>query len=195
MSPREKKLAVLLGAAGFLIVNLGLYFKLYEPLKNATLRDLGRHQLTLKNADFFIEQREQYADEIEWLEKNVPQTAASQLVEGGLQRFAQTEASRNGLTIERQRILPSEPGQAYHRARVELQVNGKEDALYRWLHRLQTPSEFRAVTCLDLSPKRDDDTLIDCKVVVEQWFLPQDDAAMPGAAPAAPAATAEAAKP
>ena len=112
MSPREKKLVVLLGAAGFLLVNLGVYFKVYEPLKTRVARDLGGHQLTLKNADFFIEMREQYADEIEWLEKNVPQTAAVQEAEAGLQRFAQTEASRNGLTIERQRILPSvgDPG-------------------------------------------------------------------------------------
>ncbi len=189
MSPREKKLVVLLGAAGFLLVNLGVYFKVYEPLKTRVARDLGGHQLTLKNADFFIEMREQYADEIEWLEKNVPQTAAVQEAEAGLQRFAQTEASRNGLTIERQRILPSvgDPGSTYHRARVELQVNGKEDALYRWLDRLQTPTEFRAVTGLDLSPKRDDDTLIDCKAVVEQWFIRQDE-------PAA-AATAEAIRP
>jgi hypothetical protein len=187
MTAREKKLATLLGVAGFLIVNLGLYFKVYEPLKKNARRDIGSHQLTLKNADFFIEMRDQYADEIEWLEKNLPQTAAVQEVEAGLQRFAQTEASRNGLTIERQRILPSvqDPAASYHRARVELELSGKEEALHRWLDRLQTPTEFRALTGLSLSPKRDDDTLIACKVVIEQWFLPQDPATVAPPAEAA----------
>ena len=101
MTVREKKLALFLGVAAFVLVNLALYFRVYEPLKSSARRDIANHQLTLKNADFFLEMREQYADEIKWLEENVPKAAPSQEVEASLQRFAQTEASRNGLAIER----------------------------------------------------------------------------------------------
>lgn len=175
MNEREKKLVIMLGAVGFLIVNLFLYFRVYVPRRAETRAKIVQYEATLDNADTFIQMRAEVADEIDWLEKNSPQVAPSQEVEAGLQRFAQTEASSNGLTIKRQRILPSiqNPGSAFHRARVELEISGREDALYKWIDRLQTPTEFRAVTGLRLSPEREDDTLIDCKLVVEQWFSAQ----------------------
>lgn len=174
MNPREKKLVIAMGAIAFLIVNLFLYFRVYEPKKNSIRARIRQDQATVDNADIFMRMRDEVADEIEWLEKNQATVAPSQEVEAGLQRFAQTEATRNGLTIKRQRILPSiqEPGAMYHRARIDLEVSGREDALYRWIDRLQTPTEFRGITSLRLAPEREDDSLIDCKLVVEEWFIP-----------------------
>lgn len=175
MNQREKKLVVSMGVVAFLLVNLFLYFRVYEPKKNNAKANIRRYEATLSNADTFLRMRDEVADEIEWLEKNKAKVAPSQEVEAGLQRFAQTEATRNGLTIKRQRILPSvqDPVAMFHRARVELEVSGREDALYRWIDRLQTPTEFRGITSLRLSPEREDDTLINCKLVVEEWFTPQ----------------------
>ena len=92
----------------------------------------------------------------------------------GLQSLAEREAQRNQLTINSQRLQPSieDPALHYHRARLELKVSGMEAGLYRWLSRLHVPEEFRAVTFMQLNPQRDDDTKIDCTVVVEQWFVP-----------------------
>jgi hypothetical protein len=183
MNDREKKLVVMLGATAFAIVNLALYFKLYEPMRNKARKDIVASQATLKNADIFLDMRDQYADEIDWLEKHQPKTAPPQEIDASLQRFAQSESLRNGLKTKPrgQRILPSiqDPGLIFARSRVEQNVTGREDALYRWLYRLQTPSEFRAITALRLAPDREDDTLIDCKVVVEEWFIDQDPMAQP----------------
>jgi len=175
MNPREKKLVIAMGVVAFLLVNLFLYFRVYEPKKHEARTKIRQHEATLSNADTYLRMRDEVADEIEWLEKNQAEVAPSQEVEAGLQRFAQTEATRNGLTIKRQRILPSvqDPAAMFHRARVELEVSGQEKALYQWINQLQTPTEFRGITSLRLSPEREDDTLIDCKLVVEEWFTPQ----------------------
>jgi hypothetical protein len=77
--------------------------------------------------------------------------------------------------VKRRKIQPAieHPSLAYHRARVEMEVSGSEKALYSWLDRLHSPVDFRAVTMIRLYPKRDDDTLVDCQVTVEQWFVPE----------------------
>ncbi len=178
MNEREKRLVILLGGTALVIVILALWFKVYEPMKNKARKQIIASEATLKNANIFLEMRDQYADEIDWLEKHQPKTAPRQDIEASLQRFAQTEALRNGLKAKPrgQRILPSiqDPALTYGRARVEQNVTGREDALYRWLYRLHSPSEFRAITNLKLTPDREDDTLIDCKVVIEEWFINQD---------------------
>jgi len=178
MNEREKKLVIFLGATAFVIVNLALYAKVYVPMKAKARKQIVASEATLKNADIFLEMRDQYADEIDWLETHSPKTAPAQEIDASLQRFAQSESLRNGLKTKPrgQRILPSiqDPGLAFARSRVEQNVSGREDAVYRWLYRLHTPSEFRAITGLRLAPDRENDTLIDCKVVVEEWFVNQD---------------------
>jgi type II secretory pathway component PulM len=175
MNEREKKLVILMGAMAFIIVNLFLYFRIYVPRRADAQVKIRQYEATLANADTFMRMRDEVADEIEWLENNHAKVAPVQDVSAELQRFAQTEATRNGLTIKRQRILPSveNPAATFHRARVEVELSGREDALYRWIDRLQTPTEFRAVTSIRLSPEREDDTLIECKLVVEEWFTPE----------------------
>ncbi|NIP92225.1 MAG: hypothetical protein GWO24_01620 [Akkermansiaceae bacterium] len=77
--------------------------------------------------------------------------------------------------MKRRKIQPAieDPGLNYHRARVELEVSGREQVLYQWLDRLHSPADFRAVTFMRLNPKRDDDTQVDCQVMIEQWFVPE----------------------
>lgn len=174
MSARERRLVILLGLIGFGLLNL-FAFKWFQQKKESVRRARGQAEVTLQNARAFLEMRQQFADEIDWLGKHEPQPAAVQEVESSLQRFVQEEAVKAGLTVKRQKIQPADraEGATYHRARVEFQVTGSESALYGWLYKLQAPEQFRAPTALRLTPERDDDTKIDCTVVIEQWFVPQ----------------------
>ena len=75
---------------------------------------------------------------------------------------------------KRRKIQPAveDAGLSYHRARVELEVSGREQVLYQWIDRLNSPADFRTVTQMRLNPKRDDDTQVDCLLLIEQWFVP-----------------------
>lgn len=174
MSAREQRLVILFSLIGFGLLNL-FAFKWFQQKKESVRRARAQAEVTLQNARAFLDMRQQFADEIDWLAKHEPQPAAVQEVESALQRFVQEEAVKAGLSVKRQKIQPAEKseGAIYHRARVEFQVTGAESALYPWLYKLQAPEQFRAPTSLRITPQRDDDTQVDCTVVVEQWFVPQ----------------------
>jgi TPP-dependent trihydroxycyclohexane-1,2-dione (THcHDO) dehydratase len=70
--------------------------------------------------------------------------------------------------------LPTESsaGLHFHRAKIQLTVNGSEEALYRWFDRLNIPEQLRIASSIRVSPNTQDDTKIDCTATIEQWFMP-----------------------
>lgn len=178
MSDREKRLSILLAVVGFLILN-GVGFNMfYQPRMQAARGKLNKAQLELEMRKSLIDTKDAFLTEIDWLDKYEPAPASAQETQTKLQQLAEREAQRNGLTVKRQKLQPSivNQGLIYHRARIEIEVNGLEPALYRWLDRLHSPNDFRAITFMRLNPQKGDDTRIDCQVVVEQWFVPEEGA-------------------
>ena len=55
---------------------------------------------------------------------------------------------------------------------MQLNVAGREEALYRWLDQINDPAKLRSATQLLLKPDAKDDTLIDCTATIDQWFVP-----------------------
>lgn len=173
MSPREKKLLIFFAVAGFLVLNF-LAYGFYKTKRQQADRDLTQAQRKLETAEVYRASREQVADQMDWLAKHEPQPAANQDIQTKLQLLGETEAKGAGLTIKNQKPLltDSTEGRHYHRAKIQFTVSGKEDALYRWLDRLNDPEQLRAATIIQLSPNTQDDALIDCAATIEQWFVP-----------------------
>jgi hypothetical protein len=185
MSDREKKLVLFFGLAAFLLVNFfGISW--FQEQKQKVARNLveakGKVDLALVTAENY----ETVVSEMDWMADKSPPPKSGQLVATELEQYASNQANTHQLTIKRRAIKPNdEAGIHFHRAKVEFNVTGREDSLYRWLDRLQIPEQFRAVTSMRLSPDAKDDTLIDATVEVEQWYIPQseEDAATPQAVP------------
>jgi hypothetical protein len=173
MSNREKRLLIFFGIAGFLVLNF-LGFNLYQAKKQALAAKLADAEQQLQRAEIVRASRDQVAEEMIWLSENEPEPAASQDVQTQLQKFCESEAKSTGLTIKIQRPMPTDTtvGRHYHRAKFQFTVTGSEDALYRWLDRVNVPAEFRIATQIRLNPNKEDDTQIDCVAVIEQWFVP-----------------------
>jgi hypothetical protein len=180
MSPREKRLLNLLLVVGFILVNLAAYKLFYEKrLADARQRAVTA-EANVEAARSSLEMLDLFEDEMAWLEKNEPKQGTEQEAQTRLQQLLEREAQRNNLTIKRQKLQPSvvSPGLIYHRARIEIEVNGMEMSLYRWLDRIHSPTESRAVTFMRMNPQKDDDTKIDCQIIVEQWFTPEEEGAV-----------------
>lgn len=173
MSPREKKLLIFFASAGFLVINF-LAFGFFQSKRAEVDRKLAQARQQLEQAEMFRASREQVSDQMEWLASKEPQPAANQDVQTALQQLCEREASSAGLTIKSQKPLPTDAteGMNYHRAKIQITVNGREEALYRWFDRLNMPEQFRAASLIRLSPNQQDDTQIDCTATVEQWFVP-----------------------
>ncbi len=173
MSPREKKLLIYFATAGFLVLNFLGYGMLNSKRAQAD-RALADARLKLETAERFQASSEQVADEMNWLAENEPEPAANQDVQTSLQQLCEREAKSCGLTIKSQKPQPSDttPGLRFHRAKIQITVNGSEESLYRWFDRLNVPEKLRIATQIRLSPNQQDDTKIDCTATVEQWFVP-----------------------
>lgn len=173
MSPREKKLLTLFVVAALVVVNavgLSFYRKKSDALEASRLKAEG----VLEKYQLFEASRQQRLDEMEWLQRNLPDPAENQNVQTALQAACVSEARGGGLEIRDEDVLPSEmrDGAHFHRARFRLKVTGTEESLYRWLDKINQPNQLRAATHLILSPNKENDTLIDCTATVEQWFVP-----------------------
>ncbi|MEP4079500.1 hypothetical protein [Haloferula sp.] len=172
MSSREKKLLIFFLTAIFAVVNL-FGFQWIQTKRQAVQAEIGQHETVLADADAYQREREVRIQEIDWLDDNTPEPKEGELVPSQLESFVTNEATRAGLTVVRPKIHDNdESGIHFNRARFEISVSGNEAALYRWLVRLHSPRDFRAITALRLSPNREDDALIDANVQIEQWFVP-----------------------
>jgi len=192
MSDREKKLLFLLGLAAFAIVNV-FGFSRFRQERDRLATRLIEAEGSVQMADAYAAKYETVIEEMEWMDQHKPKPRAGQLVATELEQYGYNQATTHQLEVKRRAIKPTdESGSNFHRAKVEFNVTGKEDSLYRWLDRLQMPDQLRAITFLRLSPDGKDDTLIDCIVEVEQWFVPLsgDEAALPLDASTPPADTA-----
>jgi len=172
MSPREKKLLIFFGAAGFIVLNF-LAFAQYQAKRLEFDRSLEEARRQLETAKMFSASRELVTDQMDWLASHEPQPADKQVVQTNLDKLCETEAKNAGLEVTSQKPLETDTtsGTHYHRAKVQFTVSGREEDLYRWFDRLNVPDQLRAATFIRLSPNKDD-TKIDCTAIVEQWFVP-----------------------
>ena len=173
MSSREKNLLKFFGIAGFLVLNF-LGFAQFKALRASITQQKTAAQEQLATAQIIRDSREQVADQMTWLAEQEPQPAANQDVQTRLQQLAEREANSSGLTIKTQKPLSTDAtlGRIFNRAKIEITVNGTEEALYRWFDRLNSPNELRSASKIRIKPNDQDDTKIDCTATVEQWFIP-----------------------
>lgn len=173
MSPREKNLLIFFAAVGFIVLNF-LAIGYYNTKRVEVNRQQMQARQKLETAEMFQESRQQVVDQMDWLAAKEPKPAANQDVQTQLQQFCESEAKTSGLTIKLQKPLPTDSasGQYFHRAKIQMTVNGSEAALYQWFDRLNMPEQFRIASSIRVSPNTQDDTKIDCAAIVEQWFVP-----------------------
>jgi hypothetical protein len=176
MSDREKKLIIFVGILVFVVLNIGAYQVWYAPRKEKAVADEEKFGIMKDEAEAAKDAQDFKRAEIEWLERNEQkQIKSSQKALADLEALANREAKRRGLTVKRVKPMTGiEDGNLeFSRARVEIEVSGREQVLFQWIDRLNSPSDLRTATSLRINPKKDDDTQVDCAVVLEQWFVPE----------------------
>lgn len=172
MSTREKNLLIILCLAGFLMLNFFL-FSQYRQKKSLLEVGLDTAKNELQLAITLQENSVQISSEMDWLTEHEPQAADYQTIQAQLLKFVDSEASKVGLEKKKQAYETTDTsGTHFHRVQIIFNVTGREEALYRWLHAINEPTAFRAATQIRINPNSQDDTLVDCAVVISQWFPP-----------------------
>lgn len=172
MSSREKKLLSLFALAGLVILSV-ILVSFYQQKKALLEGELNAAEAKLKQSRLLEKSAEQFAKEIVWLAETEPEPMVYQTVQSELRQFATTQANSFGLEIKREDFLTTDTsGEYFHRAQIVVSVTGQEAALYRWLHAINDPNEFRAAIEIQMKPNTQDDALIDCTATVAKWFPP-----------------------
>ncbi|HAO94482.1 MAG TPA: hypothetical protein DCQ96_00345 [Verrucomicrobiales bacterium] len=177
MSEREKRLLIVVAVLVFGLINVGAYKLYYLPQKEEAQKSKEEFTSNRQTAMEMLKIQDSQRAEMDWLERSEQKVIkSSQQALTDLEALANREAQRRGLTVKRVKPLPAleAPELEFHRARVEIEVSGREQVLFQWIDRLNTPSDLRAATTLSINPKKDDDTQVDCRVTLEQWFLPKE---------------------
>ena len=175
MTPRERNLLILLVAMAFIAVNFLGYKMWYEP-------KMAQMQASMEAAEVKAEANEGMGNILkavqadkDWLDRTEPKPSSVGKMKTKIQQLAENEAVRAGLTVKKKGFGSDVVGPTlfYHRARYDIEVNGTEAAIYRWLDRLHNPNDFRVVTFVRMNPQRDDATRADCQIYLDQWFVPE----------------------
>lgn len=175
MSSRERNLLILLVTMAFLAVNF-LGYKMWYAPKLALMRaDKQAAEDIAESNEVTGSHLDTFETEIRWLSDHEPKPSSLGQMKARIQQLAENEAKRAQLKIKDEDFGDDviDPGLNYHRARYDIEVNGSEASIHRWLDRLHKPSEFRVVTFIRLKPQRDDPTRADCKIFLDQWFVPE----------------------
>ena len=178
MSDREKKLITFFAAAAVILLSLWAY-KSYDNKRVSLKLDREKAESELALSKNYLTQRDMIQDEINWLAENEPQPQASEEAGPKLQSLASAEAIRAGVSVLKQEILPdrsaeSEEKRDYKVVQVKFQITGEERHMYAWFDRMHSPNDFRCISDITMKPNREKNSLIDCTVIFDQWYVPAD---------------------
>lgn len=178
MSEREKKLITFFAAAAVILLSLWAY-KSYDNKRVSLKLDRQKAEDELRLSKNYLMQRDMIQDEINWLAENEPEPQASEQVATKLQSLASAEAIREGVSVLKQEILPDRSAEStekhdYKVAQVKFQITGEESYMYKWFDKMHSPNDFRCISEITLKPNREKDSLIDCTVIFDQWYVPAD---------------------
>lgn len=178
MNDREKKLLTILLIAGFLILNVAAVKLFFQPRVDAAKSKTEELKKEYESAQEKLDERHKFEAEMNWLDRTASEPMTSQDAVSRLNNLVTTEARKHRLELSNPTL--DEPlvddTLHFHRARMRVEVSGKEKQVFGWLlSRLTSPDDLRMVTSMRIEGKRNDPHSIDCLIEIEQWFLPEED--------------------
>lgn len=176
MSDRERNLLFILVTMAFVAVNFLGYKLWYQPKMTALQGAQASAESKASTNETMGNALSARQPDLDWIGRYEPKPTTLGKMRTKIQQLAENEANRAQLEIfGRGRFGDAVEGPtlSYHLARYELEVRGSEASIYRWLDRLHSPNDFRAISYLKITPVRDDLARATCKIYLDQWFVPE----------------------
>jgi len=82
-----------------------------------------------------------------------------------------------GLTIEHSQYLEHTVSPFWHQAGASMTVSGPLPTVFRWIYSVQSPTDFRVVPSLKITPVKDHPEQVTCIVQFWRWYQPMVTAA------------------
>src|ERR1051326_2087728 len=140
MNPRERKLALLIGVALFLLINLGLWSKLLSVAANAR-EELKSRKATRAEQRGFIKEKDLWAHRDQWLKQHQP--ALKSAVEAStLLDQVKEIAGKHNVLIENPAIGAGDAGGDHQSVFASFETKSPWPPLVHFLYDIQQPDAF-----------------------------------------------------
>ncbi|MEI6536381.1 MAG: hypothetical protein WCN98_13625 [Verrucomicrobiaceae bacterium] len=106
----------------------------------------------------------------EWLVQHQPVAKSELDADNELFETLVKNALTDGVTIVNKQFLEPVKNEFYHQRGVTLTVKGDLASVFHWIYSVQSPTEFRVVPYLKITPDKDDLTKVDCSVKFWRWY-------------------------
>ena len=107
-----------------------------------------------------------------WLTEHQPVLKTRLDAESDLFNTLRDRAQNEGLTITNNQLQEPQKNDAYNQFGVTLTVKGNLASVFRWIYGVQSPTDFRVVPYLKITPDKDDDKKVVCAVQFWRWYQP-----------------------
>ena len=144
-------------------------WKFYSSHRDAA-REVA-HQLELQEVEIetLLEQRDRWLQRETWLAGNQPKFTSRDQVDNQLLEEARASGTPGVRTGEFVLMEPLDTP-AFRQSGVKFVARGKLKDVFSWLHELQKPQEFRLVSSLQVTPEKDEPSIVKCEVELLRWY-------------------------
>lgn len=171
MKKSEKRLLTALIAMlfiGLVVVGLDIYLKKRTQLR-ADRDTLDQEWVIIET---LFEERETWEARAKWLDLNQPAVADPGKMSQAIFEESSAEGAK-GVTTSGQTLLDTKTTPHYTEVGVALTAKGKLPDVFRWLHDLTDPKEFRVIRNIQVVPDKDDSEAISAKFDLLRWHAPK----------------------
>jgi hypothetical protein len=170
MNPRERRLALIVAGALFLLINLLVWSKLFGALSNARA-ELALRKATREEQSILIKERNLWTLRDQWLKKYQP--ALKSAVEAStLLDQVKEIAGKHNVLIEKPAIGAGDATPDHQSVFASFETKSPWPPLVRLLYDVQKPESFVVFESVQLQIDSTDPTMMRGRFKVARWFAP-----------------------
>jgi hypothetical protein len=164
-----------------LILSLGLMAVIGGIILSQKLRSWQRLLATQETAlaaervdsDALLAEAPLWKERGEWLAQHQPVTPDPQGADSELLETLLVKAQAAGISVVNKQFQEQVKNEFYQQVGVTLTVKGDLSNVFRWIYSAQSPSEFRVVPYLKITPDKEDAAKVVCAVQFWRWYQPK----------------------
>lgn len=172
LNPRERKLALLVAGALFLLLNLVIWSKLFDILANARA-ELVLRRATREEQRAYIKERDLWTRRDQWLKEHQP-TLKSAVEASTLLEQVKEIAGKHNVLIENPAIGAGDPTPDHQSVFASFETKSPWPPLVHFLFDVQQPESFVVFENMQLNIDPSDPSMMRGRFRIARWFVPSD---------------------
>ena len=170
MNPRERRLALIVAGALFLLINLLVWSKLFGMLSDARA-ELALRKATRDEQSLYIKEKDLWARRDQWLKQHQP-ILKSAVEASTLLDQVKEIAGKHNVLIEKPAIGAGDSTPDHQSVFASFETKSPWPPLVRFLFDVQQPESFVVFESVQLQIDGTDPTMMRGKFKIARWFSP-----------------------